>query len=129
MCEAYYLVPEITKNGNIHYHAIANFKDGNSRMMATLLCDMVKPNKYIGNTKVNDCQVAIEDYGRTVEYLFKEYKTTLKMINFNGFRKDPSEIEIFYASGVNKKESDHRTISLSKLCVCLGDGDEEQPLV
>jgi len=41
----------------------------------------------LGNTKVNDTQVCVENYDRTVDYLFKSYETTNKVLNFRGYNK------------------------------------------
>lgn len=122
MCTKYILAPEITKAGNIHYHAVATFKEENSRMMAILLTDIVKTNKFIGNTKVNDKQVEDKDLERTYDYISKEITQTEGLINFNGFNKPRSEYDIIHTES---KQTKKKTPSkLTKLLDCMNDCDE-----
>lgn len=83
----YVVIAETTKAGNIHYHALAEFKEGNTKLMASVIVDVIKGHKYLGNTKVNDTQVSEDNMSRTVEYLFKSYQDTSTLVNFVGYGK------------------------------------------
>jgi len=100
MTKKYVLLMETTKKSNVHYHVLAQFKDNNSQLMGTLLEDQLKGHKVLGNTKVNDTQVLEENYPRTIEYLFKDYEKTMKMLNFRGFNKPAYDNEICFIQDI-----------------------------
>ena len=97
----YVLNVELTKAGNIHYHAICEFKENNTKVMASIIVDVIKGHKYLGITKVNDTQVKPENMGRTIDYLFKEYNDTFTLVNFTGYGKPPDDYGVCF---VKEKE-------------------------
>jgi len=130
MTEKYVMLMETTKKSNVHYHALVQFKDNNSQMMGVLLEDQMKAHRVIGNTKVNDTQVLEENYPRTIEYLFKDYDKTHKILNFRGFNKPMYDNEICHIQDIYVKRPKMviKTALLDNLVrgVALSDGVQEE---
>jgi len=115
----YVLVVELTKNNNIHYHAIAEFKENNTKVMASIIVDVIKGHSYLGMTKVNDTQVQDINMGRTIDYLFKDYNDTFTLINFTGYGKTPDDFGVCFI-----KEKEETIKKAKRNCIVLAQHDK-----
>lgn len=69
------ICPELTKDGNVHYHGIMNFKSNVSRIN---FCNTLKKSRIIGYFKINSSP--IEMWERTMNYIVKEYLLTVTQL-------------------------------------------------
>lgn len=75
----YILVPECTKDGNIHYHAIVSFRNALQRIS---FIDSVKKNKTLGFIKLTPKPLDNkESFDRAYNYLLKDVHTTTKLVH------------------------------------------------
>lgn len=71
----YEFLPELTDQGNVHYHGWATFKDTVHRIK---FMDRVKRSKKLGFLKINDQRII--DVERVAKYMTKSYTDTVKII-------------------------------------------------
>lgn len=76
-CSNFQCTPELTEDGNVHYHAWLIFNDITSRM---IFIDRIKRNRLLGFMKINKEVIAEEHVGRVQEYLCKSFDITCKVI-------------------------------------------------
>jgi len=75
------IVAEITKKGNIHYHLIVLPNEGS---YIEEMIDDFRSMKFIGSTYVNNHTITnIISMKRCLDYIFKEFNKTMKIINKN----------------------------------------------
>lgn len=77
-CTDFIYLPEITKQGNIHYHAIVTFKNEISMLR---FIEQTKSKQWLGFMKITSN--SIEDKVnmiRSKEYLIKDVETTIKFV-------------------------------------------------
>lgn len=71
------VVPELTKKGAIHYHAICNM----SKLQRMVLVDDMKSSKSFGSCYVNEHVIGSrEEFDRTVNYMMKEITLTKVLV-------------------------------------------------
>ena len=92
------IVAELTKNGNIHFHGLMEFKNDLSK---DLLIDDLKGNRYIGHTLIQNANNE-NHYEKFKEYLLKDYIKTLTIVNKNTKHID-DVIDIFTAYSLKVK--------------------------
>lgn len=75
------ITTELTKHGNIHYHAIARFK---SHMAFLKWNDSMKGRKSIGFHRVTPNPIThVDNMVRSKEYLIKDLENTISLIDVN----------------------------------------------
>lgn len=80
----FYLVAELTKQCNIHYHACVMWKpstDFSQDDYKYLYYDIMKNSALFGITKVNELVIAREHSQRTQDYMAKDIKRTNLIVN------------------------------------------------
>lgn len=134
MSDQYFIMAELTKQSNIHYHAIARFKEGNTLTMAQCFIEILREKPKFGMCKINDEQLTEDvNVNRSIGYLFKDSDKNDKVINFTGYGKNPTEHEICDFSGrhqgVNKIISDSKkaVVSLARMCLDAGVSEDDEP--
>lgn len=78
----YFIVAELTKKANIHYHAVIQFNETEHFTkddLSLILQDNCKSHKYIGRM---ECE-PIKDTARVMDYLIKDLERTDKVVNNN----------------------------------------------
>jgi hypothetical protein len=78
--DQFIIIPELTKAGNIHYHAIANFKRTMEYPKEQLI-DCIKIHKIIGTVYINPLPIPAIEIQRTLDYMEKDYLKTYTIIN------------------------------------------------
>lgn len=84
--DEYWLMPELTKNVNVHYHVIAKWNENMPHAMDKYI-DCTRHSKCMGMAKINEQKIIEKD--RTSTYLLKDYVRTDSVINH---KKDPVEL-------------------------------------
>lgn len=74
------MIPELTKQTNIHYHALIQFANRSRIDELIDICKMSKISKYITPYVNNNYIKSIETFTRTYNYIMKEYKRTSSLI-------------------------------------------------
>lgn len=82
--QSFVMVPEHTGTGNIHYHALVQFRDTITRIN---IINRLKRNKFIGFIKVNSKPVKSEKYFRNeIKYIIKKVHENVKILGITGPR-------------------------------------------
>ena len=75
---------ELTKEGNVHYHAIIHFRSNLNRIT---VINNIKKKRILGYYKITHNAIThIDNLKRTIQYLHKDVSTTKSILHKGGYK-------------------------------------------
>lgn len=89
-CYKYAIVTELTKNGNVHYHILAHFRDKLARIH---FCNKTRKSKSTGYFDIHKEEIkSIDQLQRVANYMVKDLDNTKKVIRTPSYKPDLLEL-------------------------------------
>lgn len=107
--KTYYIVTELTKKANVHYHISVEWTDQYSQLD---FLDTIKTSTLFGNTFINE--KTITDVERTYQYFEKAKPQTDRIIN-KGSKCEKLNISFHYTGEIHKSLVEKKTRELDAL--------------